>query len=36
MMRSDGKIALKAKGYVGLFIVRDSKNGDVALIVEPK
>ncbi len=35
-LKHDGGIAVKARNYVGIFAVKDSKSRDVVLIVEPK
>jgi len=36
MLKPDGKVAIKARGYVGVFTTKDSQGRDVVLIVEPK
>ena len=36
VLKHDGRIAIKARGYVGVFTLRDSKGRDVVLVVEPK
>jgi len=36
VLKRDGRIAIKARGYVGVFTLRDSKGRDVVLVVEPK
>lgn len=36
ILRLDGKVAIKARGYVGIFTLKDSRDRDVVLIVEPK
>ncbi|MCD6428203.1 MAG: hypothetical protein J7L12_01130 [Desulfurococcales archaeon] len=35
-LKLDGRIAIKARGYVGVFALKDSKGRSVVLIVEPK
>jgi len=35
-LKLDGGIAIKARGYVGVFTLRDSKGRSVVLVVEPK
>ena len=34
--KSDGKVAIKAKSYVGIFGLKDSKGKDVILVINPK
>jgi len=36
MLKPNGKMAVKAKGYVGVFALKDSKGENIILIVEPK
>lgn len=36
ILKNDGRVAIKARNYVGIFAVKDSKGRDVVLIVEPK
>jgi len=36
ILKPDGKIAIKARGFVGVFTLKDSRGKDVVLIVEPK
>ncbi|GAB6943956.1 McrC family protein [Vulcanisaeta sp. JCM 14467] len=36
ILRLDGKVAIKARGYVGIFALKDSRDRDIILIVEPK
>ena len=35
-LKLDGKVAVKAQGYVGIFTLRDSRSREIILIVEPK
>ena len=36
ILKLDGRIAVKARGYVGVFALKDSKDRNVIFIVEPK
>ena len=36
VLKLDGRIAVKARGYVGVFVLKDSKGRNVVLVVEPK
>ena len=36
VLKLDGGIAVKARGYVGVFALKDSKGRNVVLVVEPK
>ncbi len=36
VLKLDGGIAVKARGYVGVFALKDSKDRNVVLVVEPK
>jgi 5-methylcytosine-specific restriction endonuclease McrBC regulatory subunit McrC len=36
VLKLDGRIAVKARGYVGVFVLKDSKGKNVVLVVEPK
>ena len=36
ILRSDGGVAIKARNYVGIFAIKDSKGRDIILVIEPK
>ena len=36
LVKSDGRVAIRAKEYVGAFMLKNNKGKDVTLIVEPK
>ena len=36
ILKLDGKVAIKARGYVGIFALKNGRGRDVILIVEPK